>query len=70
MRLEEIRSELERLLAQFPELGRSQRATGSKRRRHIFTAAQRRAIGERMRKYWAERRAQSGSKTLATTRKK
>jgi hypothetical protein len=31
-------------------------ATGVRRRRRRMSAAQRKAVGERMRKYWAERR--------------
>jgi hypothetical protein len=33
-----------------------------KRRRRKMTAAERKAVGERMRKYWAARKAQGGAK--------
>lgn len=38
------------------EGARKRATTGIRRRRPKMTAAQRKAVGERMRKYWAERR--------------
>jgi hypothetical protein len=67
-RLAELREEEASIRAEFPDLfGRVQRATGTspasgpaagtrKRRRRSMTAAARKAVSERMQKYWAERR--------------
>ena len=65
-RLQELREEQMRLREVFPELFRGRRAgsTGAtddtpsrrRRRRRPMSAAQRKAVSERMRKYWAERR--------------
>jgi hypothetical protein len=68
-RLDALRAEQQQLVALFPEL-RGQGPGGSpvnrakvdgeapvrRRRRRKMTAAQRKAVGERMRKYWAARR--------------
>ena len=68
-RLQELREEQMRLRAVFPELFRGRRAdsTGGaedkpsrRRRRRRMSAAQRKAVSERMRKYWAERRKKGG----------
>jgi hypothetical protein len=74
-RLEELRQEEASIRAAFPELfrGRPARAAGAataaatsndeprRRRRWKMSAAQKRAVSERMRKYWAARRkAQKG----------
>ena len=70
-RIEELRAEANEILSQFPELGRAtptarpqasapaaSSGDGSrKRRRRKMTAAQRKAVGERMKKYWEKRRA-------------
>lgn len=73
-RLEQIRSEEAAIRAEFPELfGRGGRrddiaavaptkTKGRKRRRPTMTAANRKAVSERMKKYWAERRKAKGSK--------
>ena len=75
-RLEQIRAEEAAIRAEFPELfGRGGRrddgpaegaakATkrGRRRSRPAMTAAQRKAVSERMRKYWSERRKAKGSK--------
>jgi hypothetical protein len=74
-RLEQIRAEEAAIRAEFPELfGRGARrqngaaeieASGPSRRRRrrpVMTAAQRKAVSDRMRKYWAERRKSKGSK--------
>lgn len=72
-RLEQIRQEEAAIRAEFPELfGRGARRTGraarggnstapvSRRRRPRMSAAARKAVSERMRKYWAERRKAKG----------
>ena len=66
VRLAELRQEMSAILGAFPDLrtGRtkvtaSAESNGSsvrRRRRRRMSAAQRKAVGERMRKYWAERR--------------
>lgn len=69
-RLEQLRQEEDAIRAEFPELfGRGRQAApetaaaaaasaGSRRRRKMSAAA-RKAVSERMRKYWAERRKAS-----------
>ena len=72
-RLEQLRQEEVAIRAEFPELfGRGRRAGaangratagtegGGRRRRRAMSAAQRKAVSERMRKYWAERRKAKG----------
>ena len=73
-RLEELRQEEAAIRAEFPDLfGRGRRAgangsaaaaraegSGRRRRRRGMTASQRKAVSERMRKYWAERRKAKG----------
>ncbi len=67
-RYADLRSELNALLRTFPELGRSGAAAPAVRRRKKagrkspMTAAERRQVSERMKKYWAERRASKGKK--------
>jgi hypothetical protein len=68
-RLEQLREEEAAIRAEFPELfggkrgngrvGQSVQAGPGKRRRWAMTAAQRKAVSERMRKYWASRRKSS-----------
>jgi hypothetical protein len=72
-RLLTLRTEIASLVRLFPELARgSQGRSGgldvgpTKRRKkpgrkHPMSAAERKAVSERMRKYWAERRAAKGS---------
>jgi len=73
-RLEQLRQEEAAIRAEFPELfGRGRgpstktedaaapRGRGSRRRRRM-SAAERRAVSERMRKYWAERRKAKGAR--------
>jgi type II secretory pathway component PulM len=63
VRLAELKQEMATIYGAFPDL-RSGRATApngesspaSGRRRRRMSAAQRKAVGERMRNYWAERR--------------
>jgi hypothetical protein len=62
--LEELRQEETAIRAAFPDLfGRGRRAArksaGARRR---MSAANRKAVSERMRKYWAERRKAKASK--------
>lgn len=76
-RLEQIRAEEAAIRAEFPELfGRGTRREAGpadaaapaapkarrRRRRPAMTPAQRKAVSERMRKYWSERRKAKGSK--------
>jgi hypothetical protein len=71
-RLEQLRQEESAIRAEFPELfgrggarraaaatGRSRKGT---RRRRAMSAANRKAVSNRMRKYWAERRKAKGAK--------
>ena len=67
-RLEQLRQEEASIRAEFPELFGGRRGSGRaagkeprarKRRRRSMTAAQRKEISVRMRKYWAGRRKAS-----------
>ncbi len=71
-RLEQIDSERKAILAAFPDLA-GPRAGGAvksapagaapaTRRRRRMTAAQRKAVADRMKKYWAERRKSAKGK--------
>ena len=73
-RLEQLRREEDAIRAEFPELfGRGRRADtaapdaapegrGGGRRRRKMSAAARKAVSERMRKYWADRRKAKSTK--------
>jgi hypothetical protein len=71
-RLEQLRQEEAAIRQEFPELfGRGRRAqatasptpsSGSRRRTRSMSAANRKAVSERMRKYWAERRKAKAGK--------
>jgi hypothetical protein len=69
-RLEQLRQEEAAIRGEFPELfGRGRQAqtadgriTGRRRRRRAMSAAARRAVSIRMRKYWAARRKAKGGK--------
>lgn len=65
-RYADLRAELNALLKAFPELGRSGGAAAGRRKRagrkSPMTAAERRQVSERMKKYWAERRASKAKK--------
>ena len=72
-RLEQLRQEEAAIRAEFPELfGRGRRQDGAaasaggggqrRRRRRAMSAAGRKAVSERMRKYWAERRKAKAGK--------
>ena len=62
-RLSALQAEVAALLATFPELGgaRAARASGATRkkpgRKRPMSAAEKKVVSERMRKYWADRRA-------------
>lgn len=66
-RLEQLREEEAAIRAEFPELFGGRRGNGQvkaggprkRRRRPAMSAAQRKEVSERMRKYWAERRKAS-----------
>jgi hypothetical protein len=60
-RLDEIRKEEAALRSEFPELFRkgtsaASAAASPRRGRKAMTAAQKRAVSDRMKKYWADRR--------------
>ena len=63
-RLEELQREEAAIRAAFPDLVRRRRgrraaapaASGGRKRRRGMSAANRKAVSERMKKYWAERR--------------
>ena len=65
-RLEQLKQEEADIRAEFPELfGRGRRAAGVEvaqpgRRRKKMSSAARKAVSERMRKYWAARRKAKG----------
>ena len=70
-RLEQLRQEEAGIRAEFPELfgrggrraggaGNSAASSGGGRRRRRMSAAARKAVSQRMRKYWAERRKAKG----------
>jgi hypothetical protein len=70
-RLEQLRQEEAAIRGEFPELfGRGRQAQsrdgqvtrGRRRRRRAMSAAARRAVSVRMRKYWAERRKAKGGR--------
>jgi hypothetical protein len=63
-RLEELRQEEAAIRAEFPELfrrGRQRAGNGTPPRRRM-TAANRKAVSERMQKYWAEQRKAKAGK--------
>jgi len=69
VRLAELREEMNAIHAAFPDLRRGRPAATQvgiatdvrkRRRRKGMSAAQRKAVGERMRKYWAARRKAKG----------
>jgi hypothetical protein len=65
-RLEQLKQEEADIRAEFPELfGRGRRAAVAdaakpRRRRRKMSSAARKAVSERMRKYWSERRKSKG----------
>jgi hypothetical protein len=79
-RLESLRAEISTILRAFPELGRggavnnvsartetAQRGRGGRRRKRNWSMsdAQKRAVSERMKKYWAGRRKEKAAKAPA-----
>jgi hypothetical protein len=68
-RLQELQGEIAALVSAFPEIGRAGTrsvATTLKRRKPgrktPMTAAERKEVSERMKRYWASRRAGKGAK--------
>ena len=70
-RLEQLRQEEAAIRSEFPELfgrrrkaaiGNGQAGGRARRRRSAMSAAGRKAVSERMRKYWAERRKAKAGK--------
>ena len=59
-RLEELRLEEAAIRQAFPELGR--KSVGAPAKRSHMSPAARRAVSERMKKYWAERRKAKAAK--------
>ena len=66
-RLQQLKDEEAAIRAEFPELFGGRRAAGDasgeparRRRRTGMTAANRKAVSERMKKYWADRRKAKG----------
>ena len=64
-RVEDLKTELAAIYRAFPDLARRRsgrpaaeprEAAPARRRRKPMTAAQKKAVGARMKKYWAERR--------------
>lgn len=68
-RLQELQGEIATLVKAFPEIGRAgarPAATSTKRRKPgrktPMTAAERKEVSERMKRYWASRRAAKSAK--------
>jgi hypothetical protein len=67
-RLEQLKTEEAAIRAEFPELfGRATRPASAapssgRRRRRPMSAAERRSVSARMKKYWAARRKAKGAK--------
>ena len=62
--LEDLKSEVVNILTMFPELKNGAAVSTAKsevRRVRRWTPAQRKAVAERMRRYWAERRSRTKS---------
>ena len=82
-RLQAISQERDAILQAFPDLGRAsaqanasldgaapaRRASAPARKRRGMSAAQRKAVGKRMKAYWAKRRAEKGQTAAKTARK-
>jgi len=77
-RLQQLQAEREQILRVFPDLGRNGTSSGNgkvqarqardgvKPRRKPMTAAEKRAVSERMRRYWAGRREAKAAQSKAT----
>ncbi len=63
-RLVELEAERVAILKAFPDLGSSPAATKApaRRKRRKMTAAEKKAVGDRMKKYWAAKRAKGAAK--------
>ena len=63
-RLEELRGEESALRAHFPELSKGSAASAAKakRGRRAMSAAQKKAVSDRMRKYWGNRRKKAAQR--------
>ena len=63
-RLEELRKEEAQLKSVFPELfkGGAAKAPRAKRGRKSMSAAQKKAVSDRMKKYWADRKKKADKK--------
>ena len=61
-RLEELRAEEAAIRRGFPDLAAKGRPAKGGRRRSRMSAAARKAVSERMKKYWAERRKAKAKK--------
>jgi hypothetical protein len=72
-RLKAIADERATILQAFPDLGDGRapgrRASLSGRKRRRMSAAERNAVGKRMKAYWAKRRAKKGETAKKTARK-
>ena len=62
MRLQELRAEEAAIRRAFPDLAAKPPAAKRGRRRSRMSAAARKAVSQRMKKYWAERRKGKGKK--------
>ncbi len=72
-RIEALRAEIDSIVDMFPELGKSSEGASGRAakksagqgRRWNMSAAQRRAVYARMKKYWAARRKEKAAKSAA-----
>jgi hypothetical protein len=56
VRLAELNEEMKAIYSVFPDLRRGAPPAPSRRRRKPMSAAQKKAVSARMKKYWAERK--------------
>jgi hypothetical protein len=76
-RLQAISQERDAILRAFPDLGRASAQANASldgagptvRKRRRMSAAERRAVGKRMKAYWAKRRAEKGQTVAKAARK-
>jgi hypothetical protein len=61
-RIKELDAQRIALLREFPELDSTRKGRTGGRKRRRMSAAQRRAISQRMKRFWAERRKKNGRK--------
>ena len=62
VRIEQLKTEIESLYDTFPELARISQVRTKPRKRSAMSAAARRAVSVRMKRYWAARRAGKNKK--------